>query len=222
MDLNWPATGLLLGLVGIAAFRRPLTRLIERTERVKDWLVAPKQASLPAPADQALPTRDAAQEQRGLEQLTQGFNSQLLLLQEEAIRRDLGGHGLTADGACEKVLLRHLAGTQIALHFEKIYASIYGSQLGVLRWLNSQAVGVHEQQLLPFFQQAAKEWPAIYQHTEFRSWLGFLAAQGLITESEESAAAGEEEDAFGLAITVLGREFLAYMVNGGRPDAYIG
>src|ERR1700754_4408589 len=194
-------------------FRLPLTRLLERTEKVKDWLFAPKQPTLPTPADQTLPTRDAAADQQALEALTEGFNSQLLLLQEESIREDLKKHGLTAEGACEKVLLRHLAGTQVALHFEKTYANIYRSQLDALRWLNAQADGVTALKLRPFFDHAVKAWPLIYQAGDFRSWLGFLAAQGLVTESAESVAAGDDAEPFGLVITVLGREFLAYLVN---------
>jgi hypothetical protein len=77
-----------------------------------------------------------------LEELTSGFNSQLLLFQEEAIRADLTKHGLVAESATEKVLLRHRAGTQIVLHFERIYAVLYNSQLQALRWLNSQPADV--------------------------------------------------------------------------------
>ena len=222
MDLNWPATGLILGLVGILAFRLPLARLLERTERVKDWIVAPKQPSLPASSDVALPTPDRSQEQHGFEELTRGFNSQLLMIQEASIRQDLANHGFTVESGCEKVLLRHLAGTQIALQFAKLYGSLYGSQLRALRWLNAQAGDARERDLAVFFDQAAKEWPGIYKHTDFRSWLGFLAGQGLVTESAESAAAGDDAESFGLAITVTGREFLAYLVNAGRPDLLVG
>jgi hypothetical protein len=222
MELNWPAVGLVLGLTVLVMFRAPLTRLLERTEKVKDWLVAPKQPSVPAPADQNLPTHDAAADQKALEGLTEGFNSQVLLLQEESIREDLKKHGLSAESASEKVLLRHLAGTQVALHFEKAYANIYRSQLDALRWLNAQTEGVTAAKLRPFFDQAVKAWPLIYQTTDFRSWLGFLAARGLITESAESVAAGDQADPFGLEITVLGREFLGFLVNGGRTDPVLG
>lgn len=222
MELNWPAVGLILGLAFLALFRVPLVRLLERTERVKDWLVAPKQPALPVAADQLLPTRDAAADQKAIEALTQGFNSQLLLLQEDSIREDLKKHGLSADSACEKVLLRHLAGTQITLHFEKTYATIYLSQLQALRWLNAQSAGVTASHLKPFFDAAVKTWPMLYVNRDFISWVGFLAAQGLMTESPDSVASPEEAEPFGLAITVLGREFLVYLVNGGRSDPSVG
>ena len=112
MELNWPAVALVLGLSAILVFRQPLTRLLERTEKIKDWLVAPKQPQLPTAPDSALPTLDTKDEQRRIEELTEGFNSQLLLFQEESIRADLAKHGLQADSACERVLLRHLAGVQ--------------------------------------------------------------------------------------------------------------
>lgn len=222
MELNWPAVVLVLGLASLVLFRGAFTRLIERTEKVKDWLHAPKQPSVPASTDQTLPTRDLIQEQRSLEVLTQDFNNQLLLIQEESIRTDLATHGFTADGACEKVLVKHLAATQIVLTFEKVYAVLYGSQLQALRWLNSQPAGVHADALKPFYEQAVNAWPAMYQNVDFRSWLSFLAGQGLITESEASSLTGDEEEAFGVTITVMGREFLAYLVNGGRADPWAG
>ena len=143
MPLNWPEVALALGVIAILVFRVPLSRLIERTEKVKDWLVAPKQPSVPNTAHASLPTRSPSDEQKALEQLTTGFNNQLLLTQEEAVRADLARHQLRAETATEKVLLRHLAGTQIAPHFERTYAVIYRSQLQALRWLNAQPSGVH-------------------------------------------------------------------------------
>lgn len=222
MSLNWPSVALVLGLVAILVFRRPLASLLERTEKVKDWLVAPKQPALPEATDQLLPTRNPTVDQHALEELTSGFNSQLLRLQEEAIRADLAKHGLVAENATEKVLLRHLAGTQIVLQFERIYAVLYNSQLQALRWLNSQATQATADELRAFYNRASAAWPAIYDKTDFRAWLGFLAHHGLITESEESRSAQPNADPFGLQITVLGREFLAFLVNAGRTDPQIG
>lgn len=222
MELNWPTAALVLGLAALAVFRAPLARLIERTVKVKDWLEAPKQPALPAPSADALPTRNPADEQKAVEELTQGFNSQLLLIQEEAIRSDLAKHGFIADGACEKVLLRHLAGTQIALQFERACSFIYQSQVLALRWLNSQSSGVTSAQVKVFYDQAAAKWPALYVGFEYRNWLVFLAAHGLITESDESIASADDSEPFGLTITVRGREFLAYLVSAGKSDPVVG
>lgn len=222
MELNWPAAALVFGLTTLVLFRTPLSRLLERTEKVKDWLVAPKQPATTAPLDQALPTHDVVREQLALETLTAGFASQVLLLQEQNIRSDLGTHGLTADTAAEKVLVKHLAGTQIALRFERVYSLIYRSQLLALRWLNAQPDGVHGDALLPFYQDGVKAWPALYVGYDFRAWLSFLAGNGLLAESDASAAADDEASPFGLVITVLGREFLAFLVHSGRPDPVLG
>jgi len=223
MELNWPGTALILGAFALVVFRRPLTQLLERTEKVKDWIVAPAQPQqFSTTADESLPARDAAQEHRVLEQLTREFDNQLLVLQEASIRDDLRGHGLTAEGACERVLVRHLAGTQILLHFERIYNDIFASQLKALRWLNAQSLAVHSENLRVFYQEAVEQWPTIYRGRDFRTWLGYLALRGLLKESEESADAGESEEPYGLEITVLGREFLAFLVRDGRADPIVG
>src|SRR5687767_2955125 len=102
MELNWPAVVLVLGLAALGLFRAPLYRLVERTERIKDWLIAPKQPALPAPTDQGLPTRNPEEDQRALEELTKGFTNELILLQEESIRADLAKVKLTVETASEK------------------------------------------------------------------------------------------------------------------------
>ena len=166
--------------------------------------------------------RNPAEEQRGLEELTKGFNNELLLIQEESIRVDLTNAKLAVETASEKVLLRHLAGTQILLAFSELYRIIYQSQLEALRWLNGQSAGVEGKALIPFYEEGKQKWPTLYTERDFRTWMGFLAARGLVRESDESAAAPDDAEPFGIQITIMGRQFLAYLVNSGRPDPVIG
>src|SRR4051812_2473071 len=108
MEMNWPAAALVLGLTAILAFRAQLAGLLDRTEKVKDWLVAPKQK-----ATNALTAAGSAETQKQVEALTAGFNNQLLASQEERIIAEVKTHAFQITTPLEGVLIKHLAGAQI-------------------------------------------------------------------------------------------------------------
>ena len=76
MELNWPATGQILGFTAMVVFRKPLTDLLGRTEKIKDWISAPKQTAL-LPSDVA---QSVASDTDKTEVLAKSFDSELLLL----------------------------------------------------------------------------------------------------------------------------------------------
>lgn len=88
--------------------------------------------------------------------------------------------------------------------------------------MNAQPDGVDAAALRPFFQQGVQTWPTIHGEGDFRSWLRFMGSNALITESEASAQVSNTAEPFGIVITVLGREFLAFLVTGGRADPSVG
>ena len=217
MDLNWPTSGLLLGLTAILAFRPQLAALLDRTEKVKDWLVAPKQS-----ATNGLSAPGSAEAQKQIEALTAGFNNQLLYTQEERIVAEVKTHAFEVTTPLERALIKHLAGTQILLHFERTYTWIYGSQVRALRWLNAAKRGVTTAEVRPFFDEAKGRFESLYAVYDFKQWLRFLAIQGLVTESEESKNAGADAEPSDIQISLAGREFLKYLVDQGRADPWFG
>jgi hypothetical protein len=217
MNLDWPAVVLVLGGVFLLLFRKPIGQLLDRTEKVKDWLVAPKQG-----VASVLPAPDPIEDQRRVEQLTKSFNNQLLLAQEESIAEDLEKARLTIHSATEKVLLRHLAATQIVLHFERLSGTIFRSQVQALRWLNGLNTPANAQALRRFYNVAGPELAILSPATTFEDWMMFLANQSLLTGPGESEPQAAVSDTSEYQITILGREYLKYLVETGRPDPAIG
>ena len=63
----------------------------------------------------------------------------------------------------ERVLIRHLAGLMVVMMFERVYSLIWGSQIGVLQFLNSAGpAGVSAEFLRPWFDQAVAREPDAY------------------------------------------------------------
>lgn len=191
---------LILGVFAMILFRKPLSQLIGRTERIsRDGLLA-------GPRSQA-----AAEEDRGTsaEGFMRSFDNRLLVDQEEAIRRDLEANGLTDPDHLEKVLIRSLAATQIQSHFERAYSAIWDSQITLLRQLNAIAAGLSVEDAEAFYGEVVADHPALEEY-EFPKYLAFLESHNL---------ARVEDDR--LYLTLMGREFLKWMVESGRPDRYL-
>ena len=141
------------------------------------------------------------------EALMRALDSALIREVEEGIKNDLAQRNLLGNEAVP-VLIRYLAGMTIAMGFEESYRLIWGSQLSLLSYLNSQPDGQPAEALRPFYTLALSQYPEAYDAYSFEAWLSFLKDHLLL-----------REDGGRLRITVRGREFLAYLTRMGRTYA---
>jgi len=75
-----------------------------------------------------------------VQQLLDVIGSSVVIAEIEGrIKNELSERGLNTDGDTVKILIRHLAGTQILLSFEQIHSLIFGSQVFLLKKLNEVA-----------------------------------------------------------------------------------
>ena len=103
------------------------------------------------------------------------------------------------------MLTRELAVTKAALTHEWRDNLIYGSQIELLRTLNAAPVGLGGAAIEPLYAKAAADWSIVYKNYPFQAWLDFLITGGLVHR---------QEDRF--LISVLGRDYLSYLVATGR------
>jgi len=200
--LAWPAAVVVLGLVGMFAFRGPLARLLDRTRKVgKSGLETLEAPQLPAPA--AKP--DA------LAEFLATFDNPVLRAQEADIEADIQKRGLTDPAAARKALIRSLAGTQILLLFERVQGIIWASQVGALTYLNSRNGFVPVNEVQPFFTDARARFPDLYRTYTFEDWLRFLQSSLLVEIRGDT-----------VAISLAGREFLKWRIEVGRAGPFHG
>ena len=127
---------------------------------------------------------------------------------EKLIRADLESRGLTYDTATARVLVRHLAGTQLLLKLEQVYSLIFGSQIQLLKRLNEVAGrGRDEDYVVDFIDEAMLRDPKIFERWTHEDYLHFLVTNSLVTIQDKS-----------LHITGLGVEFLTWMTRTGRNE----
>lgn len=198
----WPAAFLILGVVFMLIFRRDIKSLLSRTRKVgREGLETFDSPQLPASRERPDP----------LQEFLGSYDNPLLRENERHIEDELRQRNLTDPDAARTALLRSLAGTQILLHFERAQGVIWASQISALTYLNSQIDPVSPDQLRPFYNNASENYPAMYANYGFEDWLRFLRTSLLVEDNEG-----------GLAISMVGREFLKWRIEAGRAAPFHG
>jgi len=198
--LGWPHVALIFALVFIFVFNRPLREFIGRIKSVgKDGL-----STETAPTLQNEDVR-----QKAVDELMRLGDSPLMLEAEKLIRIDIEERGLNAESDSCKVLIRHLAATQIALDFEQIYNLIFGSQIFLLKKLNEVVgQGLEEEQIEKHYHAVQEIYPDSFGDWSFEQYLQFMFSRNLLTKQDGK-----------IHITVKGVEFLVWMVKTGHSES---
>jgi len=194
--LAWPLVVFILGIITIITFKKSIERLIDRTQKVSKSGLETSQTI------QIIGDKHTLSK---AEQLLKEFDNALIVKMEHEIVEWLEKAEVKSSDEREKVLIRYLAGLTVTALFEKVYSLIYGSQIGVLQFLNSAgSKGVEINFIQPWFEQAAAREPEWYSGDTPDRWLSFLEVYQLITKTNTN-----------IVITLEGREFLKYIIHQG-------
>lgn len=195
----WPSAAVLLVIACCLIFMGPIRRLIDRVRTVRLL-----RAAIDAPIQE--PERVTEKSSSAAESLRRRFDNQLLLEDEKTIREDPQFSSISDPGEREHLLIRLYSGTRIALYFEQLYNFIWGTQLEALEQLNTVAtVGFEIEHLRNLYETRLKTQPELSSHHQsFEKWLDFLIIFRVIERQEDR-----------VLITLLGREFLKYLLERG-------
>lgn len=145
---------------------------------------------------------EATDPRKEAEDLIRQLDSELVRETEDLIKTELEKRKLTGSDAVP-VLIKYFTVVYIEYLFSDIYRTIYGSQINLLDYLNSQGLQSRET-LKIFYDIAMSQYGDLYKNYSYDQWLGYLKTQILLREDN------------GLfAITVRGREFLLYLTRSG-------
>jgi len=140
--------------------------------------------------------------------LNQIGNSIVISSMEESIKKELITKGLDTTAETSIVLIRHLAGTQLLLGFERIHKLIFGSQLNLLRELNLIAPeGFTKQEIEDYFEDIKDEFQNSFSGWDTKKYLVYLFSNILIVKNEDK-----------IHITNLGQEYLNWIEENNIND----
>lgn len=193
----WPIAVILIAFGFMLIFRSQIGAFLGRVKEVTSKGIRAESQEPPPPTDSHPST---------VEDLMRAFDNVLLVEREGALTQDLQARGIADPTDKVRVLTRYLAGAQIALAFEHLDNVIWGSQLDLVRAINTNPQGMAPQELRVFYDAASAAFPDAYQNYPFHGYLKFLVDSGLITPAKDH-----------YVITTFGREFLVYLASMGRP-----
>ncbi|MBI4849636.1 MAG: hypothetical protein HY808_13885 [Nitrospirae bacterium] len=195
--LAWPAMTLILGLVFMLLFRKDVSSFLGRTQKIgKDGI----QTSFPQ-------VQQATDKESSIEELIKEFSSVAIREQEDNIKKELEKKGFQHPQDKINLLIRHLAISQLAFHFERINATIWRSQILILEHLNSREAE-NSESIKSFYDYAAKLYPETFANYSFEQYVQFLIQFDLIRYEGQR-----------YCITNLGREFLVYIAATGQTKS---
>jgi hypothetical protein len=203
--LTWPV----VVLVAVAAFRRPLTALLAREWRLGlgkegvTFATAAVAIQAEGHVPSVLPDTESAKRLLAVENVNV---APIVLEQEKLIRVDLEKLAVSQPDQV-RLLIKHLAMTQLRLRAEFTYRTIFGSQIALLKSLNTSGPRSRAD-LLQFYEQAKERSPDLYGSYSFEQYLHYLLSSQLVTQ--------EDVDLY--TVTGAAREFLKWITDTGLTE----
>ena len=189
-------------LVFVFIFRKPLSGLINRTEKIgKDGLTASSTSDAQSGASES--TSESVQK------LLDAVGSSIVINdQEQRIIADLEAKSLDTSGDSVRVLVKYLAGTQLLLAFEQIHGTIFGSQIRLLKKLNELVGhGRPTEFVESYFNEVREQYPELPDEWDLEKYLEFMFSHLLITKNKSQ-----------YHITNLGVEYLTWVARNGKSE----
>lgn len=205
--LSWPVAAFALGCLFKEAFRGLLYRVLEFRFNKEGLGFTVSPALLQVEADTAkkgLALESSQTVSLGAAKLESG--NPLVQQQEQRIRDDIKKANLDSQTALELIGNR-LAVTQMSLAAERIYRTIFGTQIFILKNVNSSGPAEREK-LLQVYNFAKAANPQIYESYSFEQYVSFLLSQGVLSTNGER-----------YFITETGKQFLKWMTDVGVSES---
>jgi hypothetical protein len=199
--LIWPIVVIILVIIFLFLFRPQVGKLIDRTIKIK-------KLGLETFETQPPPQKE---EKKELMEFYRSFESPLIKDWETTVNELLKSIKIETPDDREKALLRLSAQAALLLYFGRVYETIWASQVACLRCLNSKATGVNISEMEPFYESGKSKFPANYENYPIEMWVNFLKGFNLVKEENSK-----------FSISIMGREFLKYLAEAGKPELFLG
>lgn len=132
------------------------------------------------------------------------FNPLTITEYENAVKKETNLDNYTTPEEREYVLFRYSQAIYLIMHFNKIYELIFGSQIKLLQVLNG-SLRENSNSLKRFYDTARDKYFTTYDNYSYEQYLSFLFNYRLIMQESDG----------NIKITILGRDFIKYIVETG-------
>jgi hypothetical protein len=206
-----PGTVSVIGIFFLLIFRKNISSLIDRIRNAQGGGVGvnfdPLEA-LTQRTEQALvrPSPSTSPAMVGTDDVLREFESPMVIEIEDNVFKELEKRKLLngeRSGAV-RILARSLAKLIHTNQLDTTYNSAFGSQIGLLAYINGQATGVPEKEVREYYQRKQQEHPGLKDYS-YEDYMKFMTETVLLTK-----------DGGNYKATVRGREFLQHIAATGK------
>ena len=198
--VKWP----LVALVGIWWFKKQFSDLIGRLRKVdKGGVEFRDKTQQPTPP----PDRPTPGDEQYKQMMQYGY-ANLLPEAERLIDEEFTEREIARDDQKIDILRRHLAVTQIYLQFQQIHASIFGSQVALLRDLNSVVLEGQNQEYIDAWANAIINREQIEGWTPLQ-YMAYLQTWNLVLFDENAQT---------WKISLFGQDYLLWILRENKPE----
>ena len=191
----WPIAFVVVAVIFLVLFRKAISGLLEKTQKISKEGIEIAQTSQTKPSKKEFSAKE----------LVKVPDSTTIREYEKRIEEDLDELKISDPNEKIKILTRQLAATQQNLFFSSVEKALWGSQLEILRYLNSNATGVDAEKIKSYYWKAVEKAPEAFAKYGFEKYIQFLIDVALVKK--------ENNQYF---ITLVGKDFLVYLVNIGQ------
>lgn len=180
----WPLTVIFV----VSLFRKEVRRLLGRLVRISKEgaeFDVPAQASATFEGEDVTKISREALERAPTDHYAPAFRPIIENLQKKILSQ-LNELSEQTGSTREALLLRGLADTVAALHLERVYRYIFGSQISALEFLADQPDYISSKgEIRKHYDAACIAYPDLYTDYSFDAWLNFLLRMELVIVSDE-------------------------------------
>lgn len=199
---TWPQVAILLLLIFIFKFQNNIARLLDRINKVSKEGISfdpsEEQVVPPSTVDE-IKTRD--------QRLSQSYSFTTVAEAIPGITEYI--NKLTSDDAQKiAILTNEYAETFFYLRCQAVYNSIFGTQICLLKILNSQKPrGLNKNRIEAYFNDILQKYPDFFATWTCETYVNFLQQSILVTSNEDS-----------FCITEFGVDFLVWLQRTGFSE----
>jgi hypothetical protein len=199
---TWPQATFILFLIFIFKFKNNIARLLDRINKVSKEGI-----SFDPSEKQVVPPSTVDEVKTKTEQISQNHSFTTVAQSIPGITEYI--NKLTSDDNNKiEILTKEYAETFFYLRCQAVYNSIFGSQINLLKILNShKPYGLNKNYIKDYFNDITQKYPDFFATWTYEMYLNFLKQSILITTNESN-----------FCITEFGVDFLVWLQRTGYTE----
>jgi len=192
----WPVVAIVIVLL----LKKSITDLLGRVTKIGYGKLGAETQHKQSTTDKPPLVNETIQKVLGI------FSQETIERAEKVVNNESKVEGISDDSDKVKTLHKYAQALYLIFTFERIYNIIFGSQLYILDCVNTESRET-KTSLKRFYDSAVQNFPNFYSNYAYQEYFQFLITFELIIINDDETC----------HITWLGRDFLKYLVENGKP-----